>query len=648
MDMESIDNENYLIPDIKSQTSKLFDNDRIKYIKRIKLENQFYIVFRSIVRILLGQFKFRDLRKIIEDTIDNKYLLYRNKIERISEILYSLTSENVSFKEYTDDEIMQIDSITNCNVSKECNALYCSTSQGNICKLVISKLNLINNKDNEEVYFIKLADELIRYNRIKEFIFQPKAFLSFTDVKYNLNDDEIILLQSLITQEYFADLVPEFKNKYINANKSYDIMNPLETQLYSNKLELNNNLIRDATEFINKESILKQKSQEELRLPSSLERGLDLPKLSDKSLEEKQSTKSIEEDISESEERKSEEGEEELLLPPYPPPVSVPVLSKPKLKFKIISEQQKKSEEEKKSEGEKERKIEEEIQGEEERKEEGQEYIKEATKEKKKIKYIIRRGEDIDEDELPTERIVETITYCDSEEKSKVSGKIKRLLPGRTKETTFSNNTTLCTFDILKVLIKDHTDIDLTKSKIREELLNEYLKLNEYIFQILEILLKQGKKLARQVQSGQIRLEDFILSNSYYITNLDIWIMSIKYNIPIIFLSKTSLLENREPLLVAHSDGSEKYYFIKSPIMNLEKLPQYILFNYKDSYKISLSDLKPNSQLYVRENENKLPFYKYISGFSNAILKKPKKIKTRFKIIKNIENTQEFEEINKE
>jgi hypothetical protein len=655
MDMESIDNENYLIPDIKSQTSKLFDNDRIKYIKRIKLENQFYIVFRSIVRILLGQFKFRDLRKIIEDTIDNKYLLYRNKIERISQILDSLTSENVSFKTYSDDELMKIDSVTNCNVSKECNALYCATSNGNICKLVISKLNLINNKDNEEIYFIKLADELIRYNRIKDFIFQPKAFLSFSDVKYNLNDNEIILLQSLITQEYFADLVPELKNTYINVNNSYDIMNPLESQLYSNKVELNNNLIKEATEFINKESILRQNQVDELELES---------KLSDKivkDVEELLEKEQGQEEEKEGQEEERKEEEEETSLPISIPPVSI----KSKLKFKIVEEEKeegKKEEEEisrpisippvsiksklkfKIVEEEKEAEAEE---GEEKESEIEAEYIKHPIKEKKIRKFIIRRGEEIDENELPTERMIETVTFCDSEEKSKVSGKIKKLLPGRTKEIIFSNNTTLCTFDILKVLIKDHTGIDLTKSKIREELLNEYLKLNEYIFQILEILLKQGKKLAKQVQSGQIRVEDFILSNSYYITNLDIWIMAIKYNIPIVFLSKTSLLENKEPLLVAYSDGSEKYYFIKSPIMNLEILPQYVLFNYKDSYKISLSDLKPNSQLYVRENENKLPFYKYISGFSNAILKKPKKIKIRFKIIKNIENTEQFEEINK-
>ena len=55
------------------------------------------------------------------------------------------------------------------------------------CSLVIPKNNLINDIDNEEVYYGRLADELIRYQRIKTFILQPKVFLTFENIKYNLN-----------------------------------------------------------------------------------------------------------------------------------------------------------------------------------------------------------------------------------------------------------------------------------------------------------------------------------------------------------------------------------------------------------------------------------------------------------------------------
>ena len=82
--------------------------------------------------------------------------------------------------------------------------------------ILIPKLNLLSNLDNEHVYYSKLADDLIRYNRIKQFMFKTNIFLSFSDIKYDLNQDEIILLQSLLTSDYFEDLVPDISSKYIH------------------------------------------------------------------------------------------------------------------------------------------------------------------------------------------------------------------------------------------------------------------------------------------------------------------------------------------------------------------------------------------------------------------------------------------------
>ena len=132
-----------------------------------------------------------------------------------------------------------IDDIVNCQTLSDDNK--CATNkfflekQDGSCALVIPKINLINGIDNEVVYFGKMADELIRYNRIKSFIFQPNVFLSFTHVKYNLTDSEIILLQSLLIQEYFEGLVVAPVNKYIKHN-TFDTAQPLKTQNYGNEV----------------------------------------------------------------------------------------------------------------------------------------------------------------------------------------------------------------------------------------------------------------------------------------------------------------------------------------------------------------------------------------------------------------------------
>ena len=66
----------------------------------------------------------------------------------------------------------------------------CAFTTENKCQIILPKKNLITRLDNELLYFGKMADELIRYSRIKSFILEPQSYLSFTNLSYNLNDDE--------------------------------------------------------------------------------------------------------------------------------------------------------------------------------------------------------------------------------------------------------------------------------------------------------------------------------------------------------------------------------------------------------------------------------------------------------------------------
>jgi hypothetical protein len=101
--------------------------------------------------------------------------------------------------------------------------------------LILPEKNLITNKLNYPIYFGRMADELIRYSRIKTFMFQPQSYLSFGNVGYNLRDNEIIMIQSLLTQEYFETLIPAVINKYVK-NNSYDEAEPIITQIYENTI----------------------------------------------------------------------------------------------------------------------------------------------------------------------------------------------------------------------------------------------------------------------------------------------------------------------------------------------------------------------------------------------------------------------------
>ena len=86
------------------------------------------------------------------------------------------------------------------------------------------------------MYYNKMADELIRYNRIKTFMLQPEMYLSFGNIGYNLRDNEIILTQSSLTQEYFEDIIEAKINKYIGST-SYDEARPIISQNYDNTVK---------------------------------------------------------------------------------------------------------------------------------------------------------------------------------------------------------------------------------------------------------------------------------------------------------------------------------------------------------------------------------------------------------------------------
>jgi hypothetical protein len=478
VNMKEISGLNFISPDIISTTSNNVDTKRVKTIKKIKLESNFYNVFRNTIRVMLGQFKNRKIRESIEEIIKNPYLLYSNKLRQISDKLKRLTQNYITFSEYSSDIIEQLSEITNCMIEDKCEEKnYCMRKSDGICNLIISKTNLINNQDNEITYFIKMSDELIRYNRIKHFIFEPKSFLSFSNIKYNLRDDEIILLQSLLTQDYFDDLIPSIQNQYVKHN-TYDTAIPIESQNYDNEV------------------------------------------------------------------------------------------------------------------------------------------------------YRMAKKTDIKD-------IADEIK-CNIKENTIITGKLKKMFPKDTIEIIFGNNPPLCTFEIMVTVINDNDKrINMTKQQLKDELISEYEKYDEYLLEITNILKKQGKKFSEQIKEGQIMIQDMIMSEAYYITNLDIWLLAKRFNIPLILLSGTELKENNKTLLVANIVDGDKYYFIKTPGINPLKIPKYRLIISNKIAKIPINSLSLKTQDMIRSQETEANVDDYIKTFVNKMERKPRKKIERIKIVQD-------------
>ena len=451
--------------DIQSETDLSVDTERVTYINHIQLESKFYNVFRNSARILLGQMRYRGIKTAIETLIGSPTVVYLQKLKEVDALLRELMAQSVEFSMY---EPNLITDIVNCQTltGDKCSAnKFCLEKQDGSCALLIPKVNLINGTDNEVVYFGKLADELIRYNRIKSFIFQPNVFLSFTHVKYNLTDNEIILLQSLLTQEYFEGLIIAPLNKYIKHN-TFDTAQPLKTQNYLNEL-----------------------ASVSVAGPSVAVAG---------------------------------------------PSVAGPKASVAKSSVSELKCPQ------------------------------------------------------------PTSILI-TSPYW------------KPIFPENSIEVIFHESPAICTFDIMLLLLKNSK---LSKTDLKETLIEEYLFYNtDYKFEIIQALKLQGKhKLSKKLINKETTLANLIMSEDYYATNLDLWLLAKHYDLPIIFFSGTELMENGEKFLVAHTNDKgiykDHYYFIRSPgikhdvpnVFRLIAVPQY-------NELIPLSVLKPAFVEKVRANE---------------------------------------------
>ena len=245
----NIENNNILEADINTQLDTKYDTDRVEFIKKIQLETNYYNVFRNTIRILLNDYSNSKLKNKLKEESNKKYIIHTDHVQQVSEILRELVSDHIVFastkKKEFDYKKVDENNIHTCLQSiDKCtdNDMVCRISSDNTkCVLILPKENLLTDSDNELLYYNKMADELIRYNRIKSFIFKPQSYLSFGQIKYNLQDNEIIILQDLLTTEFFEGLVPSNKNKYSRYN-TYDTTKPLMSLTYENTVDIDKDL----------------------------------------------------------------------------------------------------------------------------------------------------------------------------------------------------------------------------------------------------------------------------------------------------------------------------------------------------------------------------------------------------------------------
>ena len=93
------------------------------------------------------------------------------------------------------------------------------------------KNNLVNNKDNKSLYYYKVADEIIRQMKKDIFYKLPDSYLSIDISNYKINEDEVLIFESLLNKSYF-DSIEDTKRKNILFNTTYDTSYPIIDNKY--------------------------------------------------------------------------------------------------------------------------------------------------------------------------------------------------------------------------------------------------------------------------------------------------------------------------------------------------------------------------------------------------------------------------------
>ena len=192
------------------------DEARISYIRNTRLENDFYTAFRNIIKLFLNNISNKPVLDAILDIKKNKDK-YLTKLTELAALIKTNLANHISFKMIfpngSDIRNCSTVPIGKCGDNKNCEVI------NNKCINIFPTKNLIDpTKENEKIYYAKIADEILRYEYISNFLTNPNSFMLLTNVDYDLNEDEIILQQSVIVGEYLKGEIVSDQNKYIINN----------------------------------------------------------------------------------------------------------------------------------------------------------------------------------------------------------------------------------------------------------------------------------------------------------------------------------------------------------------------------------------------------------------------------------------------
>jgi hypothetical protein len=608
--LDTISSNDTMIADIKTLTSTNSDNRRIDYIKRINLETNFYNTFRNTIRILFNDYKNSAKRKAIKTECYQKSILYKEQLKRVVNLLHDLADDHVDFVEDFDYTDIVEDDIQSCikNTTDNCTSLCKISKKGDNCVIQFPLNNLVSKQSNKEYYYGRMADELIRYNRIKSFIFKPQSYLSFGEVKYNLKDNEIIVLQDMLTSEFFENMIPFEINRYAKYN-TYDNAVPYIREV-NNEVDYNNLLnaeqkVEEKAEVVERPKIKEAPKvvdvapevlEEEKALPVA-PKVLPVASLEEEEEEEKELAK-----VLEVEEKVEEKVEDNVVEAPVAPEV-LPVASL------------------------------------EEEKVEAPKVLEKGLEEPNVLEKVLAVAP-----VASLEPKQAAICACIPSQPKPITNATywKKCFPSSFNEVEYSN-CPACPLKLIVDLVKAFKNEDITISQVKDKLKMEYIKLTDKlkspkkIERLLTILRDENQSFIRDININResMTFEKMIDLAEFNTVNFDLWLLLNRYEIPSIMISKNDFKQMNNNVMVCwRPENSSVYAIILVPIMNIKKADEFnqykLITQGEANVRINVTELrnpkKPESECLGKINtaiQQYSPIDQYFDNYVSDTVIKP-------------------------
>ena len=251
--IETIGYGNYYNADNIITTTYEVDEIRRQTVRNIKLETKFYRQFREKLRDEISNLMNQEYVTQLEVLSNTNQYVYSIKLEKALQLIKAILGDSVNFVEVSEDILNNLDE--NNDIDWENKNGLCLMKDNELC---IPSANLITNEDNEQLYYYRISDELIRYSRVRRYILDS-SYLKLENLNYDLKPNELLLLNTHVTGNYFDDISYKLNNTYIE-NIPYELAQPMNNKLFAKRISLeqqNDDIDISSWENFDKECISK-------------------------------------------------------------------------------------------------------------------------------------------------------------------------------------------------------------------------------------------------------------------------------------------------------------------------------------------------------------------------------------------------------